>query len=78
MLGFLGKKAQRDQQGEGCVFVPSRFETPVKRTLHILPQGPTIRANDHCAAHGAIVGQFRLEHQRIVPLVKILFFGDEK
>mmetsp|Transcript_4280 Transcript_4280/g.7071 ORF Transcript_4280/g.7071 Transcript_4280/m.7071 type:complete len:307 (+) Transcript_4280:1014-1934(+) len=72
---LFSKERIGDQLREVGVLHALLFETSIEIGLNGLPDGISIRPDDHCASHGPIVSQFCLGHQFQVPLAEILAFG---
>ena len=70
---FLGQEAQGDEEREVGVHVPRGLEAVVELALHLLPDAVAVRADDHAAAHGRVLGQLRLLDDVLVPLPVVLF-----
>jgi hypothetical protein len=77
VLGLALQKALRDEERKVRVLVPGLLEAQVQPVAHQLPQAVAVRADDHAAAHGRVVGQFGLEHQFVVPGAEVLGLGGQ-
>ncbi len=60
------------EQGEIGIHVSRRLEAGVELALDQLPDGVAVRANDHAALHGRIVGQLRAADDVEVPAAEVL------
>ena len=72
---FLVYETARNQQRERYVLMARGLEAAVERLLDIFPESLAVRANDHAAADGRVIGELRLEDQLVVPLGEILCAG---
>ena len=72
VLRFLVQQALRDEQREVRVDVPGALELGVERLLNQLPDGVAVRANDHAALDGRIIGELGAPDDIEVPLRKVL------
>ena len=72
VLGLLGQEALGDQQREVGVHMAQLLELVVQGALDVLPDGVPVRADDHAAAHGAVLGQFRGLDDVLVPAAVIV------
>ena len=77
VLGFLVQEALGDEQREVGVHVPGRLEHVVERALHPLPDAVAVRADDHAAAHGRVVGQLGAQDDFVVPGAEVRVAGRE-
>ena len=58
VLGFLLKKALRNEHREIRVLMPGFLEHAVERLLHFFPDGIAIGTNDHAALDWRVFGEF--------------------
>ena len=75
MLGFLLEKAERDEEGKVGVDVARFLEHDIELTLHVFPDPPAPRLDDHAAADVRIFGQVGSFNHLLVPLGKIVGAG---
>ena len=72
MFSLSAEEALGNEQREVGVDVARLLEHFVKLALHLLPDGVTVRLDDHTAAHSRLLSQVSLNHQLIIPLRVIL------
>ena len=72
MLCLAGEKTFWDEQGEVCILHTRLLEHCIQLCLHLLPNGITIRFDDHTAADITLFSEVGLHDQFIVPLRVIL------
>src|SRR5258708_1061865 len=70
VLLFIDETAGNEQR-KRHVLVPRSLEAAVQRLLNVLPQCPAVRAHDHAAAHGRVIGKLRLQNELVVPFGEI-------
>ena len=68
----LVQEALGNEQREVRVLVARLLEHVVERALHALPDAVAVRANDHAAAHGRVVGELGAEHDFVVPGAEVV------
>src|SRR3990170_2535204 len=77
VLGFLLQQSLRDEDGEVRVHVAGGLEARVQPARDALPEGETVGPDDHHAAHRRVVGQFRPQAHRRVPVGEGLRFAGD-
>ena len=75
MLRFFFEKAERDEERKVSVHMPGRLEHDIKLTLHVFPDPPAPRLDDHAAAHIGIFRQVGGFDDLLIPLGKIVGAG---
>jgi hypothetical protein len=71
VLGLLHQQLLRDEEREVPVLVPAGLDHVVEDALDRLPHGEAVRADQHAAAHGRVVGQLGLADHVGVPAVDV-------
>jgi hypothetical protein len=71
VLGFALQVRLRDEEGEVGVGGPGGLDAAVDLGLHALPDGITPGADHHGAPDGAVVGQFGLGDDVLIPPGKV-------
>ena len=72
VLLFASQERQRNEHREVRIDVAGGLEAVVELALHLFPDGVAVRANDHAATHGAVLGQLRVADDVQVPLTVVL------
>src|SRR3989338_1375443 len=72
MLSFLDEKRFRDKEGKVAVSMASLLYFGIEHFLDVLPQLIGMRAKDDAPRNCAIVCEFRLENNLLVPFRHIL------
>ncbi len=72
VLGLLHQQAFRDEQRKVGVDVAGGLEPAIEPLLHQLPDRVAVRADDHAALHGRIVGQLGAADDVDVPAPEVL------
>src|SRR5262244_1650839 len=67
MLRFLAEETDRDEDGKIRVDMAGGLEALVEFALHLFPDGVAVGADDHAAAHGAVVGELGFADDVEVP-----------
>ena len=75
VLGLFLEEAERDEEGKVGVDVTRRLEHRVELALHIFPDPPAPRLDDHAAADVGIFGQVGSFDHMLIPLGKIVGAG---
>ncbi len=72
VVGLALEVALRDEEREVGVGRARRLDAGVHLGLHPLPQGVSVRTDDHRAPHRAVVRELRLRDDVLVPARKVL------
>ena len=75
MLGFLLEKTERDEERKVCIHMPGGLEHDIELTLHVFPDPPAPRLDDHAAADVRIFGQVSGFDHLLIPLGKVVGAG---
>ena len=67
MFGFFTQKRFRNQQREISVLHAGLLEFIIQHTLHLLPNGITIRLYHHTSSYIRLFGQIGFHHQFVIP-----------
>jgi len=70
-------EALRDEEREVGILVPGGLDHPVQGGDDLLPDGVPVRADDHTAAHGRVIGEFGDLDDVLVPAREILRAGSD-
>ena len=68
VLGFLFQETHRNEQGKVGVLMPRGLEHSVQHPLHVLPDPPAPRLDDHTAADGRVFRQVGCADHLLIPL----------
>ena len=72
MLGLPAQERLGDKKREIGIDMPRLLEHPVKHIMHLLPDGITIRLDDHTAPYSRALSEICLHHKIVIPLRIIL------